>query len=209
MLWLLHEVVHPFITVAFPKCHRMLSVGDDQAALRCNAVRHFLTIPQDQAGHVVPIVIEPVQQIHKRRLNPTNPQRFGNKNELLFHLSNSLFSGRIISNAPRSCADSTLKIHWLLRVVDAKHVVALLPNDPAQLVHGVPVSAGHNIIRVEWCKLSAGYLPPQAHPLIQILCTAEAVRGCPRQQFWFRVPDGGKGALCIRRWGMQVLKPVK
>ena len=69
-----------------------------------------------------------------------------------------------------------LKVHWLLRVVDAKHVVALLPNDTAQLVHGVPVSAGHDIIRVEWCKLSAGYLPPQAHPLIQILRTAEAVQ---------------------------------
>ena len=109
MLWLLHKVVHPFITVAFPKCHRMLSVGDDQTAFRCDAVRHFLTIPQDQAGHVVPIVIEPVQQIHKRRLDPTNPQRFGNKNELLFHLSNLLFSGRIISNAPRNCDDSTSK----------------------------------------------------------------------------------------------------
>lgn len=82
-----------------PEMIRVLPVGNQQPALHRQTSHQLLRVPQKQACHLVLIVIQSIQQVAERRFDTADPQRLCNKNELLFHLSNSLFPGRMDSKA--------------------------------------------------------------------------------------------------------------
>ena len=84
----------------------MLPVGKDQSALLRDAVCKLLLIGEDQAGHIIPLVIHSGKHTGQRRFNTALPKGDVNEENFLFHFSNPLFSGRMASNAPRSRAAS-------------------------------------------------------------------------------------------------------
>ena len=109
VLRLLHEVVQPPVPIRLGKRHRMLPVSDDQTALLREPPGHILHITDHEHRHIIPVIIQPIEQIHERRFDPADPQRLGDENQFLFHLSNPLFSGKIVANAVRSSAASASK----------------------------------------------------------------------------------------------------
>ena len=102
ILRFLHDIVQALAAVPLWERHFVLSVGNYQAALRRYSVRNVQAVPQNKTGHVKSVVIKAIKQIHQCRFNPADPQGFGYKNQLLFHFSNPLLFGKMLSNALRS-----------------------------------------------------------------------------------------------------------
>lgn len=88
-------------------------------------------------------------------------------------------------------------IYIRARIVDAEHIVALHPDDAAQLIDRAFVGARNDIIRIERRELTAGDLPPETYPLVDILRAAEAVRRGACQKLRLRIPDLLKGAFPV------------
>ena len=85
VLRLLHEIVHPRVPVRLFERHRVMPVCHKEPAFGGDARRRFAFVTQDKARHVIPLAVEPVQKIDKRRLDPADPERLGNEYKLFFH----------------------------------------------------------------------------------------------------------------------------